>query len=103
MGVLNFKLKTIYGNKKSNGSNEFFAPKKYEKFIEKCEQLYSINYRKDIHHALFYDKDKKEYPQTRYPDNASDRFLAVVLPVLHADASIDLEHSEYYLSVSFLY
>ena len=61
MGVLNFKLKTIYGNKKSNGSNEFFAPKKYEKFIEKCEQLYSINYSKDIHHALFYKKKKKEY------------------------------------------
>ena len=68
MGVLNFKLKTIYGNKKSNGSNEFFAPKKYEKFIEKCEQLYSINYRKDIHHALFYDKDKKEYPVSNNND-----------------------------------
>ena len=68
MGVLNFKLKIIYGNKKSNGSNEFFAPKKYEKFIEKCEQLYSINYRKDIHHALFYDKDKKEYPVSNNND-----------------------------------
>lgn len=61
MGVLSFKLKTTFGTKKCNDSNEFSAPKKYDDFIKKCEQLYSINYNKDIAHAIFYDKDKKEY------------------------------------------
>ena len=85
MSAPEIKFKISYLNKKK----KIDAPKSYQDFKSKCEELFSIKYKTKVKHALFYDeedaefvvKNKVDYKNFLDTTNEDFKYKVVLVPI----------------------